>query len=253
VKRALVLLLAAACSGGHPTTSPSKDGSPQLDASAGAPGAGRAAGASGPGGVAGLVVLAAPPPREVTIPGPPLSPCGRPAPPEVRLSPYAGVVGALVWLEGPGLPPASATATELVLHDCAFTDRLVLVSAGSKLVIRNDDPRRHTVRLLPEAGGAPVAAIVLPLEGSRYEVTLPAGARLIGECDAGARALVVTPLHGGAAVTDRDGKFSIGGSPPGHYRLEAWHPAPGGGALSAELELTVRPGEMSEHDLRLAR
>ncbi len=124
-------------------------------------------------------------------------------------------------------PPAPATIRQ---KDCTYVPRVLGLMAGQELVIENQDGFMHNIHARID-------------KESYFNRSQPKGAPPLRQKDLGAAGQVLElgcdvhswmkaylPLtdHPFFAVTDRDGRFTIAGTPPGKtITLEAWHPVLG--------------------------
>jgi hypothetical protein len=184
--------------------------------------------------------------------------CGQEGPVYERrttIDPQGRVAQALVWLEGgpPDPPPKRRRAAPpRVLIDqqnCAFVPRISAARAGAELWFRNSDPVLHNVHAVGPAGES-IANFAMPIRGQEVSAgVLSRPGEIHLRCDAGHRwmsAVIRVFEHGRFSQTDSQGRFRIGGVPPGTYRLVAWHPDLG----RRETEIVLAgPGEVAA-DLR---
>ena len=204
---------------------------------------------AGTASVAGQVTLTGSPPRLAPIRvGKHRWFCGEErVPAALRMGPGGTVAGALVMLEGDGLPRAAEpTRVRLDNRDCEFAPRTQVAAAGSEVEVFSSDPILHTAHAWLDRRET-LFHVALPVFLSRRVVRLERPGLVTIECDVGhtwMRAFIWVTETGFAAATDAGGRFRLPGVPPGRYRLRVWHEVLGERALP----LAVSPGE----DVRLA-
>jgi carboxypeptidase family protein len=206
-------------------------------------------GARGTGSIAGQVILAGPPPVVAAVAvGKHRWFCGETRlPASLRLGPGGAVAGALVILEGDGLPAAAGPGrAHLDNRDCEFAPRVQVASVGSELEVLTSDPILHTAHAYLD-GRDTLFHVALPVFLSRRVVRLERPGLVTIECDAGhtwMRAFIWVTATGFATVTDAVGRFRLAGIPPGRYRVRVRHEVLGERVLPVEAE--------AGHEARLA-
>ena len=105
--------------------------------------------------------------------------------------------------------------------ECRFSPHAAVLTVGSTLEALNSDMVLHTTHLY----GPIESNIALPFQGSRVDKVLENPGMIIVKCDVHGwmQAFVRVDPHPFHAVSDAEGRFRIGGIPPGDYALEAWH------------------------------
>jgi hypothetical protein len=162
--------------------------------------------------------------------------------PSFEVGPKGGVSGAVVWLDDlhEGEPPPTR---DVVLDQkaCVFAPHVLAAPAGAGLVLANDDPANHAVRL-DFVGGPDDDSVVKMLAPGAKEV-LPTTATWAGRVGR-----ITCPIHPWMlawvhffdtpyfAVT-RDGVARIEKVPSGTWHLSVWHEA-----LDAKMGDTVAEG-----------
>lgn len=130
-----------------------------------------------------------------------------------------------------GLPPASgqgptSPSSPVVLDQqrCRYLPRVMGMTVGQPLIIRNSDPLLHTVRADAAVNArfnvaTPVQGMEVQRRFTTPEVMVPI------RCDMHPwmQAYVGVVAHPHFAVTGPDGRYSIAGLAPGRYVLEFWH------------------------------
>jgi len=125
---------------------------------------------------------------------------------------------------GPERPKPQHEPVRMTQWCILFEPRVVALSPGQPLVVRNGDGKPHTVHvsstLQPEFGRGQAHGI----SETRLEFPMPEiGVRLACDIHAWERAWVHVVDHPFFAVTGSDGGFEITGLPPGDYELLVWH------------------------------
>ena len=164
------------------------------------------------------------------------------------LSDSSGVVIVIEDVKGERAPDATADVLEIRQRDKQFEPDVAVVLKGSTVTFPNDDRIDHNVY-----SNSRTAHFDLGLykAGTTKEVTVRRTGTVDIFCnvhpDMAAKILVVdTRYH---AMTERDGKFSIAGIPPGTYSYWAWQPW--GPDLHGRV--TIRAGESTPLSLQMQR
>jgi hypothetical protein len=145
------------------------------------------------------------------------------------------------WLREEYPPPPPAILDQ---KGCVFLPHVVPVMVGQQLSLRNSDPFLHNVHVL--AVNNPAANVGQPSTSESQTLPFEAPEVFRVRCDvhpwmeAWVR-VVDNPFF---AVTDRDGRFTIRGLPPGTYTLKAWHEQLG----VREQQIVIAPGEGTAAD-----
>jgi len=127
----------------------------------------------------------------------------------------------------------------LVQKGCEFRPRVLSLSAGSELVIRNDDPVKH------EATGVQDFETIFKLsqhkQGMTDKVRLdkPGIVKITCSIHGWMIAWAVIPSNPFHSITDEKGKFLIKDVPPGEYTLKLWHEGFG----EKEVKVKVKEGK----------
>ncbi len=182
------------------------------------------------GDVSGVVKLKGTPPPEKPLPLDPA--CGKLWPNEKPKTRFysvgadSGLGETFVYLKNAPAKSTGATATPALLDQkgCEYTPYILGVQTGQKLLVRNSDPLLHNVHGTPKinkefnlaqmAGGKDIERVF-----EQPEVMI----RFKCDVHIWMFAYVGVLPHPYFAVTDKDGKFSIKGVPPGKYQVAAFH------------------------------
>ncbi len=188
------------------------------------------------GGVRGTVVVTGRPPPAAAIPVTKDGPtCGREVEDEALLvsgdGRLANVVAVLKGAAAP--PPVRATLGQ---DRCRFVPHVQAVPLESTLDIANGDPILHNVH--GWAGHSTRFNVPTPVQGERIPTKLTRPGPVQVRCDVhGWMSAWVWVVDAPAAVSGRDGSFTISGVPGGSYTLLLWHERLGEQTLS----VTVPP------------
>ncbi len=154
-----------------------------------------------------------------------------------------GPGGAVVFLkraDGPTPKPKETRVRAVAQKDKRFIPRVLVVTQGSTVDFKNDDPLFHNVFSLTKPNDFDLG---LYKGGTtrNHAFDAPGAVQLLCNIHSamiGWIYVVDTPWFGQADAT---GKFTIKGIPPGEYRLSVWHEA-----ASKLVEKKVRVHENSE-------
>jgi hypothetical protein len=119
------------------------------------------------------------------------------------------------------------TPTTVVTIDqknCRYHPHVFGVMVNQPLEILNSDPTLHNIHALPKGNaefnnGQPIQGMKTEHKFTAKEVMVPFKCDVHGWMNAYV-GVVDNPYY---AVTDKAGKFSLKGLPPGTYTIEAWH------------------------------
>ena len=119
-------------------------------------------------------------------------------------------------------PPAGSATIDQ--HGCRYHPHVFGMRVGQVLEIVNSDPTLHNIHALPKGNtefntGQPIQGMKTEHKFTAKEVMVPFKCDVHGWMNA----YVGVLDHPFFAVTDKDGKFSLKGLPPGTYTIEAWH------------------------------
>lgn len=138
---------------------------------------------------------------------------------------------------------ASAEPLTLDVRDCQFVPRVLAMTVGQRLRVRNVDPIVHNPQ--GRLGAIPVFNVALPGRGQVVDVTRrltqPGVVRLRCGVHRETSGWIVVHDSPYFAVSDDAGAFEIRDIPPGTYRVTAWH-EPFGSRPARREEGRVRDG-----------
>ena len=108
--------------------------------------------------------------------------------------------------------------------NCRYHPHIFGIRVNQTLEILNSDPTLHNIHALPKGNtefntGQPIQGMKTEHKFTAKEVMVPFKCDVHGWMNAYV-GVVDNPYF---AVTDKDGKFSLKGLPPGTYTIEAWH------------------------------
>lgn len=188
---------------------------PWLVAATMAAGTARAGTVSGVVRYAGAVPAAAPLP--VTKDG---ATCGATVPDESLLVEGGRLAGAVVTVKGAPAPPPIRAALEQ--RRCRYLPHVQALPVGSTLEVGNGDPILHSVH--GWAGRRSRFEVVTPDQATKVPVRLDRAGPIQVRCDVHSwMSAWVLVVDAPAAVTGKDGAFTIGEVPAGTYTVTAWH------------------------------
>lgn len=120
--------------------------------------------------------------------------------------------------------PTPTTPVVLDQHNCMYQPYIVGVMVNQPLQIKNMDPVLHNVHALPKKNDE--FNFAQPLQGQTDERKFTTPEVLVKvKCDVHDWMLAYVGVVNNPyfAITDKDGKFTIKGVPPGEYTLTAYH------------------------------
>ena len=108
--------------------------------------------------------------------------------------------------------------------NCRYHPHVFGVQVNQPVEIVNSDPTLHNIHALPKGNaefnnGQPIQGMKMTHKFTAKEVMVPFKCDVHGWMNA----YVGVLDHPYFAVSDKDGKFSLKGLPPGTYTIEAWH------------------------------
>ncbi|HMD14051.1 MAG TPA: carboxypeptidase regulatory-like domain-containing protein [Bacteroidota bacterium] len=140
-----------------------------------------------------------------------------------------GVANAIVYLEGvsSGKKFSNDKPCLLAQRNCEYCPHIMVVPAGSKLNIVNEDAVLHSVHSYTTENFQSVFNIAQPVKGLKScTKSLDHCGLMVTKCDAGhpwMSGYIMVAKHPYYVVTDNDGNFSLDNIPPGTYTLHMWH------------------------------
>jgi plastocyanin len=141
---------------------------------------------------------------------------------------------AVVWLEGPGLPPAPQKKVVLDQRNLAFVPFVLAVRVGTTVEFPNNDKVFHNVFSFRD--GKKFDLGMYPT-GSMKPLVFdqPGLARLFCNIHPNMAAYVLAVDSPYFAVSNEKGAFTLVGVPPGTYTYHAWRP--GGQPLTGSIKV----------------
>jgi hypothetical protein len=159
--------------------------------------------------------------------------------PSLVLGPGNVVADALVTLDGVKKgKPFDAGSPLLDQKKCLFEPYVQIVPVRTNLTLENSDPVLHNVHAY-DAANATLFNISMPLQGMKLPRKLDRPGLIRIKCDAHPwmTSFVWVAEDPYAAVTGKDGRFTLDRVPPGTYTLRVWHEVLG----TKERTVTVPP------------
>ena len=149
---------------------------------------------------------------------------------------------SVVWLEAPNAPrPPQKERIVLDQRNLAFTPTVLAVPVGYTVDFPNNDRVFHNVFSLRngkkfDLGLYPVGAV------KHVKFDRPGLSRIFCNIHPNMAAYVLAVESPYLDVTDKKGRFTLRGVPPGNYTYHAWRP----GDKTTEGKVTVGPGAALE-------
>ncbi|MFC1491220.1 hypothetical protein ACFLQ0_01340 [Nitrospinota bacterium] len=141
-----------------------------------------------------------------------------------------GVSWAVVSIKGAkgGKWPKEMKKAVIDQKGCIYRPRVVVMKAGTRLIVKNSDRILHNVHSHPGKTGNSVANIAQPkfkkkLKMSKRYFKKPGIVKITCDVHDWMVGYVVSADHPFYSVTGSGGKFKIGNVPDGSYTLEIWH------------------------------
>ncbi|MCL5737436.1 MAG: carboxypeptidase regulatory-like domain-containing protein [Bacteroidetes bacterium] len=134
---------------------------------------------------------------------------------------------AVVYIDGlkgknVNVPPSKYVIDQ---KDCGYNPHVLVVEHGDKFTVANNDPLFHNVHGYFAANHSTAFNIAEPVKGMKVVQRVKRPGMYLLECDIHPwmNAYVYVADNGYAAVTDKDGEFTISDVPAGKYKLVMWH------------------------------
>ncbi len=149
-----------------------------------------------------------------------------------------GLRNVAVFLEGVQrgrlIPTESPVLTE---RRCTFVPHVLTVTAGTRLLLHNDDPVLNTFHAIEVQGGRTLFNEGLANQGQKLyrKVRRPGLIKVLCDVHPWEVAYLVAFDHPYHTVSDAEGRFALDEIPPGRYTLGVWHEKLGGRKQQVEL------------------
>ena len=144
---------------------------------------------------------------------------------------------AVVWLDGPGAPPATGgPRMPIVMRSREYVPRVRIVPTGSSVAFPNHDPFRHNV-FSKSGPGEFDLGLYGRGESKEARVERPGVYPVFCNIHAKMLAFIVAVPTSYVAQPNPDGRFSITGVPAGTYSLHVWHDR--GGTTTRDITVTT--------------
>ena len=148
------------------------------------------------------------------------STCGQSVPDETLLVQEGRLANAVVTVQGAAPPPPAQAVLDQ--QRCRYLPHVQAVPVGSTLLVGNADPILHSVH--GWEGRRTRFEVVTPDQGARIPTRLERPGLIQVRCDVHAwMSAWVLVVDAPAAVTGRDGAFTIRDVPAGTYTVAVWH------------------------------
>jgi hypothetical protein len=153
-------------------------------------------------------------------------------------APGGGLRNVAVFLEGVqqgrALPTSSPVLAE---RRCTFVPHVMTVSAGTRLLLQNDDPVLNTFHAIEVQGGRTLFNEGLANQGQKLyrKIRRPGLIKVLCDVHPWEVAYLVAFDHPYHVVSDAEGRFALEEIPPGRYTLGLWHEKLGGRRQQVEL------------------
>lgn len=137
---------------------------------------------------------------------------------------------------------------EFTIDKCRYVRRVQIARVGQTVQIENDDPVAHCFHAYTFAGNGSCFLVGgAAAQDMKYDAAERNPVRIGDNIYSVMTAWQVVLDHPFAAVTDKNGRFTIEGLPPGKYRFAIWHEK--AGFLDRRYDVTIRPGETTKFSL----
>ena len=143
-----------------------------------------------------------------------------------------GLANTIVWLDDihQGVAMSWPESVTIDQKDCHYAPHIQLAKVGATLVVANDDPILHNIHgykgLTKTDTKFNIATPTKGMKVANDQTKLDEKGMVSFVCDAGhswMNAYIQVAEHPYYALTDKDGKFSLGNVPPGTYKIKYWH------------------------------
>jgi hypothetical protein len=137
-----------------------------------------------------------------------------------------GLRNVVLMLEGIDRgKPVPETQPVLAERLCTFVPHVLSVTAGTKVVLHNQDPVLNTFHAIALPSGRTLFNIGMPNKGQKMKRRIRQRGRVQVRCDVHPweEAYIVAADHPYHTVSDKDGGFVLAQVPPGSYTLALWH------------------------------
>jgi Carboxypeptidase regulatory-like domain len=208
-----------------------------------------------PGSIRGIITLDSVPVRhDTTLAGSEASVCGTRVPDRSVVTSGKRLESALVWVadirSGKALP--HDRRSDLAIVRCQFVPRVLALVNGTTINLQSKDATVHHTRFYSESEGALLSRMVTvdrwAVVPSARIAAQPGLVRVRLSRHPYVRGFVAVFDHPYFAVTNRYGRYTISGVPPGTYHVRIWHER---ADSVSERVVTVKPGRAAELDVTL--
>jgi hypothetical protein len=168
-----------------------------------------------------------------------------------------GVANVFIFLAkappGVSVPPPPGEPVKFDQKDCRFLPHALIIRADQGLRILNSDGVTHNTHIYATRSD-PFNQAISPhdAKGLEYQFRKSEAKPAEVKCDIHSwmRAYQLPLDHPWGAVTGPNGEFEIKNIPAGTYKFQVWHEAAGGGGyLDRNLEVTIKPNEVTTKDI----
>lgn len=158
---------------------------------------------------------------------------------DLLVSGTGGLRNVAVFLEGIRRgKPIPTGVPKMAENRCTFVPHLLTVTAGSKLLLHNQDPVLNTFHAVELSSGRTLFNIGMPNRDQRVHRRIRPSGVIQMRCDVHPWevAHIVSVDHPYHTVTNSDGRFVLDHIPPGSYTLVLWHETLGAQRKHVKLE-----------------
>ncbi len=157
-----------------------------------------------------------------------------------------GLADTVVMLKGISGKSTGASAAPLVIDQkgCEYIPYIAVAQTGQKIVVKNSDPVLHNVHATPvnKEGGNKESNMAQMAGGADLTFTFPAPENFLRfKCDVHPWmfSYVTITDHPYAAVSGKDGSFTLKNVPPGKYTIVALHRKAAPEGVEQQIEVTA--------------